>query len=464
MLKKILPLLAVLCMSVTAYAGEGDYIVKMKDGLVRTMSADDDTQALGENMYVTDKQKAESLLESGLAELIEPDMPVEVCADSAETPNDTYYSRQVYFDKMKIPVLQQKYDGKVRIAVIDSGVNRDHPDLKDANIETGYNFVDNNYDTGDHLSKNGTAVMNGHGTKVAAVLAATPNNGIGIAGIVPNATIVPLVTVTDDGGYTSDVIECINAAANQYDCKLMNLSVGVSNSANLQLACNKAAEKGIIIICAAGNEGNTSAAQTVLYPAGYESTISVGAVLSNFNLASYSRKCENIDTAAVFNSMYLPNSINSYDYTQGTSFAAPVVTGIAALLASGHPDYHVESIRDIIKGASVDVLDTGKDYAGYGVLMCDEIEKMINYKMPVFISPYLDGSSTNVKLYSKLCPKSVLIKARYKDNVLTGIETEDIVFGEDNLFCTSADRESGETFKFFVWDSLAGQKNYSEPR
>ena len=162
--------------------------------------------------------------------------------------------------------------------------------------------------------------------------------------------------------------------------------------------------------------------------------------------------------------LVLPNSINSYDYTQGTSFAAPVVTGIAALLASGHPDYHVESIRDIIKGASVDVLDTGKDYAGYGVLMCDEIERMINYKMPVFISPYLDGSSTNVKLYSKLCPKSVLIKAKYKDNVLTGIETEDIVFDDDSLFRTTAERAPGETYKFFVWDSLAGQKNYSEPR
>ncbi len=465
MLKKILPLLAVLCMSVTAYAGEGDYIVKMKDGLVRTMAADENTQLLGENMYLTDKESAESLLKSGLAELIEPDMPVEVCADSVEAPNDTYYSKQVYMDNMKIPVLQQKYDGKVRIAVIDSGVNKDHPDLKDANIETGYNFVDNNYDTSDHLTKNGTAVMNGHGTKVAAVLAATPNNGIGIAGIVPNATIVPLVTVTDDGGYTSDVIECINAAANQYDCKLINLSVGVSHSANLQLACNNAAENGVIIICAAGNDGSNGSTQPVLYPAGYESTISVGAVLSNFNLASYSRKCENIDTAAVFNSMYLPNSINSYDYTQGTSFATPVVTGIAALLASGHPDYHVESIRDIIKGASVDVLDSGRDYAGYGVLMCDEIEHMIDYKMPVFISPYLDQSGTNVKLYSKYRVKGLmLIKASYMDGVLQNVETEDIVFGSDYLYCTTAERAPGETYKFFVWDSLERQNNISEVR
>ena len=58
----------------------------------------------------------------------------------------------------------------------------------------------------------------------------------------------------------------------------------------------------------------------------------------------------------------------------------------------------------------------------------------------------------------------MLIKASYMDNVLTGIETEEIVFGDDYLFCTTADRAPGETFKFFVWDSLAGQKNYSEVR
>ena len=464
MLKKITAVFAaVLAMSCAVYAGEGDYIVKTKDGLVRAFSADGGMETLGDDMYVTTKSRAEKMLENGTAEAIEPDMPVYICDGGSETPNDPYYSSQVYMDKMKIPVLQQRYSGNVRIAVIDTGVNREHPDLVNANIEKGYNFVDENDDTADTMT---TSTLNGHGTKVISVLAAQPNNGIGVAGVVPNAVIVPLVALTGSGGYTSDVIQAINAAVDDYDCKVINISLGVTYSKLLKVACDNAAEKGAVIICAAGNDGSTSKGTEISYPAGYSSTISVGSVLPNYTIASYSRRSEAIDTGVVLTSMYLPNNKGGYDYGAGTSYAAPVMSGIAAFIISEYPKFNVESIRDIIKGASADITGSGKDFAGYGVLMCDEIDHIIHYKHKIFLSPYISGSQmVCLKAFAKSNIEGLtLIKAAYSGGMLKSLETEPIVFDDENLFYTTAGCEEGDEMKFFVWDGLDTQRNYSDVR
>ena len=265
----------------------------------------------------------------------------------------------------------------ITVAVIDTGVDLDHPDLlgnlyvnpgeiagngidDDGNgyvdDVSGYDFVD-----GDARPDDG----NGHGTHVAGTIAAK-NNGVGATGVAPEANILP-VRVLDDQGSGSDfgVAAGIRYAAD-LGVELINLSLGGGASSRIAEAINYATSLGVLVVAAAGNES----AATPSYPARHsaESTgvLSVGAYDLNHQLASFSNavgssRSVQVDAPGV--SVYNTYAGGGYRSLSGTSMAAPHVSGLAALILSANPQLTSNDVRQLLASGTIGQA-TGSDSIG----------------------------------------------------------------------------------------------------
>ena len=252
----------------------------------------------------------------------------------------------------------------VVIAVIDTGVALYHQDLS-AKMVPGYNFVDDNLDTYDD---------NGHGTLVASIAAADSNNSIGVAGVCWGAMIMPVKCFDSvgDGSYLA-IASGIRFAADQ-GAQIINMSFsGEAHSFILEDACQYAFLKGCVLVAATGNDG-----AQVLYPARYdEYCLAVGASNSSDQWADFSNFGPQVDVVApgvdIFGALFAPDepdNIQVYGWGSGTSFAAPHVSGAAALLLSYKSDLSNVQVMDLIKYTADDVNDRlfpGIDiYMGFG--------------------------------------------------------------------------------------------------
>lgn len=206
----------------------------------------------------------------------------------------------------------------MRVAVIDSGICEAHPDLADR-IMAGWDFVEDDDAPQDDYD---------HGCGVAGIIAANIDNGVGIAGIAPHVEIMPLRVLDAVGvGNYADVAEAIIYAVDN-GAQIINLSLGGNNSSNvLNNAVQYAVERDVLVIAAAGN----TASQAMLYPAAYADVVSVGAVNEMLLAAPFSSTNAAIDLYAPGVGVYSTLANGNYAALNGTSFAAPYVTGIAAL-------------------------------------------------------------------------------------------------------------------------------------
>ncbi|MBD3308178.1 S8 family serine peptidase [candidate division KSB3 bacterium] len=263
-------------------------------------------------------------------------------------PNDPLYPKQWNLRMIKTEDAWDHVDGKgAVVAVIDTGVAfEDYKDSKgtyhrasDLEITTfvkGYDFIDDDEHANDD---------NGHGTHVTGTVAQSTNNKKGVAGIAYNAAIMPLKVLNRYGfGNIADIAEAITYAAD-HGAHVINMSLGGGGESQLMReAIEYAYNKGVTIICAAGNEGRNRAS----YPAAYPYAIGVSSVGPTGNLAPYSNYGEGVDIAAPGGDTsrkreegILQNTIgrmdptkDSYEYFQGTSMASPHVAGVAALIVS----------------------------------------------------------------------------------------------------------------------------------
>ncbi|XXM71151.1 S8 family peptidase [Lysinibacillus sphaericus] len=240
------------------------------------------------------------------------------------TPNDTYYQGYQYGPQNTYTNYAWDYtrgSSGQEIAVLDTGVDYNHPDLDGKTIR-GYDFVDNDYYPMD---------LNGHGTHVAGTAAAETNNGTGVAGMAPNTKILAVRVLDANGsGSLADIADGIRYAADQ-GAEVINMSLGCDCSTpTLESAVNYAWNKGSVIVAAAGNDG----VSTTFEPASYANVIAVGAVDSYDRRASFSNYGTWVDVTApgVDIASTVPN--NGYAYMSGTSMASPHVAGLAGLLAS----------------------------------------------------------------------------------------------------------------------------------
>ncbi len=256
-----------------------------------------------------------------------------------------------------------------KVCVIDTGYNLGHPDLPDTN--NGVTGQGNNAAVGNWYNDG-----NGHGTHVAGTIAAYDNTE-GVIGVYPGVNL-HIVKIFDDNGnwtYSSDIIQAINQCQNAgSDVVNMSLGGGGASSAE-QAAMQDFVDDGMLLVAAAGNDGNS----TKSYPASYPSVVSVAAVDSNENHASYSQYNNAVEIAAPGSSVYSTYPTNSYATLNGTSMATPHVAGGAALVWSFFPQCSNEQIRGALNATAKDKGSAGRDNLyGYGLMQVADAYDYLN--------------------------------------------------------------------------------------
>lgn len=243
-------------------------------------------------------------------------------------PNDPGLMYQYAWDKIHMQNAWWYTQGgsSTIIAIVDTGVQLDHPDLQ-AKFVQGYDFVENDDAPQDEQ---------GHGTHVAGIAAAITNNNLGVAGACPLCRLMP-VRVLDEAGSGSvfDVAQGIVYAADN-GAQVINLSVtgpdgvGASGLFMLEEAVNYAWNKGAFLACAAGNGFTNSI--SAAYPAAYPNCVAVGATNEDDSHAYFSNWGLWVDVVAPGMNVYSTGVGSSYTYKNGTSMATPYVAGAAGLL------------------------------------------------------------------------------------------------------------------------------------
>ena len=257
----------------------------------------------------------------------------------------------------------------VVVAVLDSGVDYSHPDLQNR-VVAGFDFVNLDDDPADD---------HGHGTHVAGIVAAEPDNRTGVAGVSWGASIMPLkVCPAEDGCGTFEVAAAI-AYAVQGGVKVVNISLSGDTGRcppELELAARLAEARDVLLVASAGNsamDGNP-----VMYPAACDGYLAVGATAPNDRWAPFSEHGDFVDLSAP--GVAVPSTVPpglvgvqddpatpGYGPAAGTSMAAPHVAGLAALLFAAHPGWTALQVEEHMEATAVDAGKPGPDeYFGAG--------------------------------------------------------------------------------------------------
>ncbi|MQA63294.1 MAG: S8 family serine peptidase [Actinophytocola sp.] len=199
---------------------------------------------------------------------------------------------------------------------------------------------------------------NGHGTHVAGTIAATANNGKGVAGVAFNSSLAVCKALNASGSGTLDMVANCITWLNEKGADVISMSLGGSSgSATLQSAVRKATENGSLLIAAAGNGGNSA----LNYPAAYPEVVSVAATDNNDEKASFSTFNEDVEVAAPGVDILSTWNDGGYRKASGTSMATPHAAGVAAVIASANRSGSVDAWRGEL-GSSVDDLGSaGRD-------------------------------------------------------------------------------------------------------
>lgn len=285
-----------------------------------------------------------------------------------KVPSDPYYA-SFQWNLRKIG-MEEAWDypltnEDVVVAVIDTGVtayNDMYGLLNGADFSTGVLREDTfpgqySYDGGNH------------GTAVASVIA-SEHNQIAIAGINPKTKIMG-VKVFPDGSDTTtmNVVSSGIRWATDHGADIINLSLGSANSTTtLREAVQYAADQGVAVIASTGNDGYLD---SIRYPAAYESVIAVGSTDEYDEVSYFSNQGSQIDLVAPGQGIVLPDirQPDSYRSFSGTSFSAPMVSGVASMLLDAYPEFSPLTLREILKESSRDLGISGWDAAsGHGII------------------------------------------------------------------------------------------------
>ncbi|MGI8315794.1 S8 family peptidase [Halobacillus mangrovi] len=241
-----------------------------------------------------------------------------------------------------------------KVAVIDTGINRDHPDL---DVAGGANFV------GDGTSYEDD---NGHGTHVAGVINAQ-NNSYGTLGVAPAAKLYAVKSLDSEGiGNEADVIAGIQWAIEK-DVDIINLSLtSPYSSTALKKMIDRAHAKGIFVVAASGNDktGDGQLTEDVMYPGRYDNVISVGAVTEDLKKAKFSYQGKSLDFVAPGSqiySTYIERNDSEYAYLSGTSMASPYVAGALALYKQLYPELSFDELEAVLMNNADDLGRPGRD-------------------------------------------------------------------------------------------------------
>lgn len=286
-------------------------------------------------------------------------------------PNDPQYARQWAMPKINAQQgwAKARANSGITVAVLDSGVDVNHPDLKNRLVQ-GTNTVNPLKSSRDD---------DGHGTHVAGIIGATNNNGTGVTGVagIPGIKIMPVKVFDGAGGSDVSISDGIIWAAD-HGARVINMSFGsYFQSDVLNDAIDYAYDKGVVLVAAAGNW----ASQDISYPAALAKVIAVSATDKNDSLADFSSYGPQIDVCApgyeIYSTFWDKYKGSTYTELSGTSMASPMVAGLAALLLAKNPNLTNEEVRQIIEVSAVDLGDPGWDTKfGHGRINLDKALSM----------------------------------------------------------------------------------------
>ena len=351
----------------------------------------------------------DALTSSDSVETAEPELRVTALDTSAGTPDDEYLGYQwgltAYQHGVNATGAWSQSTGKgATVAVLDTGILPNHPDIS-GQILPGYDFISDSWtagdddgrdddptDTGDGVAAdvcgNGNEAEDSswHGSHVSGIIAAATDNSTGMAGVAPDAKILPVRVLGRCGGGT-DLIDALTWASggsvkgvpdNANPAQVINLSLGGSGTcpAYLQKAIDDATDRGSIVVASAGNEDQDVSGVS---PGGCENVITVGASNSNGAHSFYSNYGTGVEVSAPGGDPDVDNGILSlsqpsdpssppYAFMAGTSQAAPHVAGTVALLKSADPSLTTAKATTVLQDTSQPLTSCDRDACGAGIV------------------------------------------------------------------------------------------------
>ncbi|MBR4720582.1 MAG: S8 family serine peptidase [Clostridia bacterium] len=449
-MKKALCFIFIIIISQLACSAKADstrYVVKFVAGYIPPV-CEYNLEKIYDNTYYAEDVNNLTDLEDYI-EYIEPDETVQLIESieparnlrgSGSKSNSNVVAKAWQLEMVKADYAwdMATYGNGINVAVIDSGCNK-HIDLGD-NLAGGWNFYSN--PESDDYSDN-----NGHGTHVAGIIAAL-HNDFGIMGVAPKVNIYALKCFEGNDSTLSIVAKAIRTAVDDYNCKIINLSLASKKDSEILYdAVQYASGKGAIIIAAVGNYGNGQ----ICYPAGYEEVIGVGSVGKSKKKSYFSQFNSSVFVTAPGEAFESLSGESDYMTLQGTSQATPLVTAAAAILLSADNSMSLQKFKELIMSCSEDLGDAGYDtYYGYGLL---DIQSMFEAIIEdYYVSPINDdGIIIYNNTHDELSATGIL--GEYAENEYLGGHITEIFVPSKEKFNILVWKTEND-LKFFLWDSF----------
>ncbi|WP_374055166.1 S8 family serine peptidase [Rossellomorea sp. FM04394] len=338
----------------------------------------------------------------------------------AAPPNDTYFHNQSQdFQVMKVLDAWEQYNPikEVTVAIVDSGVDLKHPELRSRLVE-GKNFINEEEPPVDR---------SGHGTHVAGLVGAVTNNKMGIASAAEKVKLMPVKVFEGKTTYMSTVIQGIRYAADN-GADIINLSLGsYSNMQALEDAIDYAVDKGALVVGAAGNDDE----HAVLYPATYSNVLAVGSVDSaTLTRSTFSNYGETVDVSAPGTNIF-STWMDGYQALDGTSMSTAIVSSVSSMVKQQYPFLKGMQVKDALENSTTPLPEV--DRLGTGLINAEEALNYVQTKNRIY---GLNSVETAVEI---------------SKSGWTSLEEKELTIGGKNLNESFVILASGDSFP----DSLA---------
>lgn len=301
---------------------------------------------------------------------VQKSTPVQAISQQTDNKvNDPYYKYEWYISATGVSkawsLVTQKRE--IKVAVLDTGIDYNHPDLKNRVLSNlGYNFLTGTNDASDD---------NGHGTHVSGIIAAQANNNLGMTGVTGqlDVKIIPIKVLNSNGEGDTDIISKGIRYAADAGADIINMSFGApGQDVDIDSAVQYARSKGVFMVAAAGNDSSNADNYS---PAGDQGVFTVSAVSTNLRKAYFSNYGSVVQVASPGVSILSTIPGGKYQAWDGTSMAAPIVSGIAAILKAQNPSLRPSDLASLLDSTAVATSgtqrNTGSDYGvvnGYNAI------------------------------------------------------------------------------------------------